>query len=190
MGRLLTRPALALVAFLTATLLAAQPGLGARPTPPKEATVIGSGGAAASVDPVATKVAIDVLRRGGNAIDAAVAAAAALGVVEPFSSGVGGGGFMVLYSARDGHVYTLDSRETAPSAFRPDSFIDPATGRPISFAEGVESGLGVGVPGTPRLWEEALKRFGTIPLAEAMAPSIGIARGGFEVDQTFHDQVV
>jgi gamma-glutamyltranspeptidase/glutathione hydrolase len=190
MGRLLTRPALALVALLTATLLVAQPGLAARPTPPKEATVIGSGGAAASVDPVATKVAIDVLRRGGNAIDAAVAAAAALGVVEPFSSGVGGGGFMVLYSARDGNVYTLDGRETAPGAFRPDSFIDPATGRPISFAEGVESGLGVGVPGTPRLWEEALTRFGTIPLADAMAPSIGIARGGFEVDQTFHDQVV
>jgi len=189
MSRVLTRSALGVVAILSVLLLAAPPGLAARPTPAKQATAVGAGGAAASVDPIATMVAIDILRRGGNAIDAAVAAAAALGVVEPFSCGVGGGGFMVLYSARDGHVYTLDGRETAPAAFRPDTFIDPATGRPISFAEGVTSGLGVGVPGTPRVWEQALARFGTIPLAEALAPSIGIARGGFEVDQTFHDQV-
>jgi gamma-glutamyltranspeptidase/glutathione hydrolase len=189
MSRVLTRSALAVVAIFSVLLFAAPPGLAARPTPAKQATAVGAGGAAASVDPIATMVAIDILRRGGNAIDAAVAAAAALGVVEPFSCGVGGGGFMVLYSARDGHVYTLDGRETAPAAFRPDSFIDPATGRPISFAEGVTSGLGVGVPGTPRLWEQALARFGTMPLAEALAPSIGIARGGFEVDQTFHDQV-
>src|SRR5439155_24210099 len=189
MSRVLTRSALAVVAILSVLLLAAPPGLAARPTPAKQATAVGAGGAAASVDPIATMVAIDILRRGGNAIDAAVAAAAALGVVEPFSCGIGGGGFMVLYSARDGHVHTLDGRETAPAAFRPDSFIDPATGKPISFAEGVTSGLGVGVPGTPRLWEQALARFGTMPLAEALAPSIGIARGGFEVDQTFHDQV-
>ena len=189
MSRVLTRSALAVVAIFSVLLLAAPPGLAARPTPAKQATAVGAGGAAASVDPIATMVAIDILRRGGNAIDAAVAAAAALGVVEPFSCGMGGGGFMVLYSARDGHVHTLDGRETAPAAFRPDSFIDPATGKPISFAEGVTSGLGVGVPGTPRLWEQALARFGTMPLAEALAPSIGIARGGFEVDQTFHDQV-
>jgi len=189
MSRVLTRSALAVVAIFSVLLLAAPPGLAARPTPAKQATAVGAGGAAASVDPIATMVAIDILRRGGNAIDAAVAAAAALGVVEPFSCGVGGGGFMVLYSARDGHVYTLDGRETAPAAFRPDSLIDPTTGKPIPFLEGVTSGLGVGVPGTPRLWEQALARFGTMPLAEALAPSIGIARGGFEVDQTFHDQV-
>ena len=183
------RPALALLAVVAAIGIAAQPVLAARPTPTKQASAVGSGGAAASVDPVATKAAIDVLRRGGNAVDAAVAAAAVLGVVEPFSCGVGGGGFMVVYSARDGRVFTLDGRETAPAAFRPNSFVDPSTGQPISFAEGVTSGLGVGVPGTPRLWEEALARFGSIPLAEALAPSIGIARGGFEVDQTFHDQV-
>ena len=189
MRGLMTRSAFALVAILSTVLLAGQPALAARPTPVKQATVIGTGGAAASVDPIATGVAIDILRRGGNAVDAAVAAAAALGVVEPFSCGLGGGGFMVIYSARDGRVFTLDGRETAPSAFRANSFIDPSTGLPISFAEGVTSGLGVGVPGTPRLWEQALDRFGTIPLAAALAPSIGIARSGFEVDQTFHDQV-
>src|SRR6266550_1084508 len=189
MGAHVRRPAFALLALAVAVGMAAQPVLAARPTPIKQATAVGGGGAAATVDPVATEAAIDVLRRGGNAVDAAVAAAAVLGVVEPFSSGVGGGGFMVVYSAHDGRVFTLDGRETAPAAFRPNSFIDPSTGQPISFVEGVTSGLGVGVPGTPRLWEEALARFGSIPLAEALAPSIGIARGGFEVDQTFHDQV-
>src|SRR6184192_3509939 len=149
MSRVLTRSALAVVAIFSVLLLAAPPGLAARPTPAKQATAVGALGAAASVDPIATMVAIDILRRGGNAIDAAVAAAAALGVVEPFSCGVGGGGFMVLYSARDGQVFTLDGRETAPAAFRPDIFIYRATGKPISFAEGVTSGLGVGVPGTP-----------------------------------------
>src|SRR3989441_8290509 len=189
MGYHVRRPAFALFALVVAVGMAAQPVVAARPTPIKQATAVGIGGGAASVDPVATKAAIDVLRRGGNAVDAAVAAAAVLGVVEPFSSGVGGGGFMVVYSAHDGRVFTLDGRETAPSAFRADSFIDPSTGLPISFAEGVTSGLGVGVPGTPRLWEQALARYGTIPLAAALAPSIGIARSGFEVDQTFHDQV-
>jgi gamma-glutamyltranspeptidase/glutathione hydrolase len=189
MRGVLTRFAFAIVAVLSVVLLTAPPAVGARPAPVKQATVVGAGGAAASVDPIATMVAIDVLSRGGNAIDAAIAAAAALGVVEPFSCGLGGGGFLVLYSARDHRVYTIDGREKAPAAFQPTSFIDPATGRPIPFAEGVTSGLGVGVPGTPRLWELALARYGTIGLAEALAPSIGIARGGFEVDQTFHDQV-
>jgi gamma-glutamyltranspeptidase / glutathione hydrolase len=182
---------LALLALLTVAVVlqTGEPALAAPPTPPKQATAIGTGGAAASVDPLATTTAIDVLRRGGTAVDAAVAAAAVLGVVEPFSCGVGGGGFMTIYRASDGRVFSLDGRETAPQAFRPDSFIDPATGLPIPFAEGVTSGLGVGVPGTPRLWEEALARFGRKPLAAALAPAIAIARRGFEVDQTFHDQV-
>src|SRR5512133_880563 len=193
-SRPVRRVALALIALLAlltvaAVLQAGEPALAAPPTPPKQATAIGTGGAAASVDPIATKTAIDVLHRGGTAVDAAVAAAAVLGVVEPFSCGIGGGGVMTIYRASDGRVFSLDGRETAPQAFRPDSFIDPATGLPIPFAEGVTSGLGVGVPGTPRLWEEALARFGRMPLAAALAPAIAIARAGFEVDQTFRDQV-
>ena len=187
---LLGRLALALLAIVAAAALArGGPAVAAPPTPERQATAVGTGGAAASVDPLATKTAIDVLRRGGNAVAAAVAAAAVLGVVEPFSCGIGGGGFMTIYRASDGRVFTLDGRETAPQAFRPDSFVDPATGLPIPFAEGVTSGLGVGVPGTPRLWEEALARFGKMPLAAALAPAIGIARRGFEVDPTFRDQV-
>src|SRR3954470_2087884 len=88
----------------------------------RQPTANGTGGAAASVDPLATRAAIDVLKSGGNAFDAAVAAAGVLGVVEPFSCGVGGGGFMVIRDGKSGRITTIDSREKAPLAMVPDSF--------------------------------------------------------------------
>jgi gamma-glutamyltranspeptidase / glutathione hydrolase len=151
----------------------------------KQPVAIGSGGAVASVNLLATATGIRVLKEGGNAVDAAVAAAAMLGVVEPFSCGIGGGGFMVIYNARDHRVTTIDSREKAPQAFRADSFIDPATGKPISFPEGVTSGLGVGVPGTLLAWQSALDRFGTRSLSKLLRPAIDIADEGFAVNPTF-----
>ena len=154
-------------------------------------TALGRGGAAATVETLATRTAIEVLEDGGNAVDAAVAAAAVLGVTEPFSSGIGGGGFMVVYDAngrRDGRVTTIDHRETAPSAMRPDSFFDSASGVPLPFNEARYSGLSVGIPGTVRGWAKALRRFGTISLDEALEPAIEIAQEGFTVDQTFFDQ--
>lgn len=84
--------------------------------PPKNPTAVGSGGAVSSVDPNATRIGLRVLKRGGNAVDAAVATAAALGVAEPYSAGVGGGGYFVYYDARSGRVRTIDGRETAPLA--------------------------------------------------------------------------
>ena len=156
----------------------------------KQPTATGTGGAVSSVDHDASQVGMQVLKGGGNAVDAAVATAAALGVTEPYSCGIGGGGFMVVYSADDGSVSTIDSRETAPAAFRPDSFIDPATGQPIPFDERVTSGLGVGVPGTIRGWEKALDRFGSKPLSELLQPSIQLADRGFTVDQTYRDQTL
>ena len=157
---------------------------------PKQPTAIGTGGAVASVDHDASQVGMQVLREGGNATDAAIAAAAALGVTEPYSCGIGGGGFMVVYDASDGSVSTIDSRETAPDAFKPDSFIDPSMGEPIPFAERVTSGLGVGVPGTIRGWEQALRRFGSKPLSELLQPSIRLAARGFVVDQTYRQQTL
>ncbi len=149
-------------------------------------TAVGTGGAAATVDVLATQAAVQTLRRGGNAVDAAVVAAAVLGVTEPFSCGIGGGGFMVLYRASDGKVTTIDGRESAPAAMRPDSFWE--NGTPLPFNDARYSGLSVGVPGTVETWEVALERYGTISLADALEPAIRVARDGFVVDQTFFDQ--
>jgi gamma-glutamyltranspeptidase/glutathione hydrolase len=136
---------------------------------------------------LATEAAVEVLRDGGNAVDATVTAAAVLGVTEPFSCGIGGGGFMVIRTA-DGAVTTIDGRETAPGAMRPDSFWEG--GGPLSFNEARFSGLSAGVPGTVRSWDVALDRYGTMTLAEALQPGIDVARRGFVVDQTFFDQTL
>jgi gamma-glutamyltranspeptidase / glutathione hydrolase len=145
----------------------------------------GTGGAAATVDSVATSAATDVLRRGGNAVDAAVAAAAVLGVTEPFSAGIGGGGFMVIRTP-EGKITTIDSREKAPAAMQPDSFMQ--NGAPLLFADARYSGLSGGVPGTVAGWEHALDEYGSWSLKRALRSGIDVAREGFLVDQTFHDQ--
>src|SRR4051812_14743087 len=178
------RRILVVAAAIAAALLAiATAGAPAATPPPKAPTAVGTGGAAATVDPLATRAAIDVLRRGGNAIDAAVAAAAVLGVVEPYSCGVGGGGFMLVYSAKDRVVHTIDSRETAPAAMTPTSF----TGL-RDFEHQRVSGMSVGVPGTVRAWESALREFGTTTLRQALRPAIDVAQRGFVVDPTFFAQ--
>jgi gamma-glutamyltranspeptidase/glutathione hydrolase len=155
----------------------------------KEPTATGTGGAAASVDALATKAAIRELRRGGNAIDAAISAAGVLGVTEPFSSGIGGGGFMVIRS-RDGRISTIDGRETAPTGMRPDSFW--ANGAALPFDKAYDtarwSGLSVGVPGTVATWDQALRRYGTISLRQALRPGEHVAQRGFTVDKTFFYQ--
>jgi gamma-glutamyltranspeptidase/glutathione hydrolase len=159
--------------------------------PARHAVAFGAGGAAASVDPYATRTAIDMLHHGGNAVDAAVAANAALGVTEPYVAGLGGGGFMVIYLARAHRVVTIDGRETAPRAMTQDAFVDPATGRPIPFSpQRVTSGMAVGVPGTLATWEKARARFGTMPLGALLGPAAALADRGFVVDQTFHDQTL
>ncbi len=169
------------VAGLTALLAA--PGVFAQEKTP---TARGTGGAAATADALATKAAIDILDDGGNAIDAAVAAAGVLGVTEPFSCGIGGGGFMVIRTA-DGDVTTIDGREKAPRAMKPDSFMEG--GKALAFEPARFSGLSAGVPGTPLTWARALKKYGTISLREALRPGIRAATQGFEVDQVFFDSV-
>ena len=154
----------------------------------KNPVAVGTGGAVSSVDPEATRVGIEVLRDGGNAADAAVATAAALGVTEPYSAGLGGGGFFVYYDTGTGRVSTIDGRETAPAAMPRDAFIDPA-GEPYRFfPEMVTSGVSVGVPGTPATWGTALQEHGTLTLDQALEPAAALAGRGFVVDQTFRSQ--
>ncbi|MGJ9414285.1 gamma-glutamyltransferase [Aeromicrobium sp. CF4.19] len=160
-------------------------------TPEPSPTATGSGGAVSSVDAEASRVGLQVLRHGGNAADAAVAMASALGVTEPYSAGIGGGGFFVYHDAKTREVSTIDGRETAPAGIEQDAFIDPATGEPYPFTPDlVSSGVAVGVPGTPATWEAALRDHGTWSLRKALAPSILLAAKGFRVDETFRSQTL
>ncbi len=156
-------------------------------TLPKVPVMTGSGGAVSSVDRDASQVGIDILSRGGNAADAAVATAAALGVTEPYSAGIGGGGFLVYYDAKSRKVSTIDGRETAPATFTYKTFVD-AAGQPMVFNTVVNSGLSVGIPGTPALWAKALRDYGTLSLNAALKPAERLAANGFVVDKTFADQ--
>ncbi|MEV4756399.1 gamma-glutamyltransferase [Micromonospora sp. NPDC049559] len=180
---------LALLVAAPAGTATAATGPGTAVRPERTTTASGYGGAVATVDPEATRVGLEVLRGGGNAVDAAVAAAATLGVTEPFSAGIGGGGFLVYHDARTGRVATIDGRESAPAATRSDHFVDPATGRAYGFDEARVSGLSVGVPGTLPTWQAALRRWGSRSLAESLRPAIQVAEQGFRVDPTFRSQI-
>ncbi|MEU7070300.1 gamma-glutamyltransferase [Streptomyces narbonensis] len=159
---------------------------GAPPGPVKEPVAVGHGGAVASVDADASAAGIEVLRKGGNAVDAAVAVAAALGVTEPYSAGIGGGGYFVYYDAKSRTVHTVDGRETAPRSADEGLFTE--NGKPIPFEEGMTSGLGVGTPGTPATWKTALDAWGSKRLSTLLAPAQRLAREGFTVDPTFRAQ--
>jgi gamma-glutamyltranspeptidase / glutathione hydrolase len=170
-----------LLPVLAAVLLAAPAAAHQVPAPTRQPTAVGAGGGACVA--CGSTVAIAVLRRGGNAVDAAVAAAGVLGVVEPYSCGIGGGGFLTVYSARDGKVHTIDSRETAPAAMNDQSFVGLQ-----SFESQRVSGMSVGVPGSLYAWQKALDEYGTWPLRRALQPGIAAAKHGFAVDQTFFNQ--
>jgi len=155
-------------------------------TPAKVPVAVGYGGAVASVDADASAAGVEVLRKGGNAVDAAVATAAALGVTEPYSSGIGGGGYFVYYDAKSRTVHTIDGRETAPLTAGSDLFLE--NGKPLAFADAVTSGLSVGTPGTPATWQTALDNWGSRRLGTVLKPAERIARNGFVVDDTFRSQ--
>ncbi|MGW1955911.1 gamma-glutamyltransferase [Streptomyces sp. NPDC001920] len=152
----------------------------------KVPVAVGYGGAVSSVDPDASAAGIEVLRNGGNAVDAAVATAAALGVTEPYSAGIGGGGYFVHYDAKSRTVQTLDGRETAPLSAGSDLFVE--NDKAVPFAEAVSSGLSVGTPGTPATWQKALDKWGSRRLDTLLKPAERLARDGFVVDETFRAQ--
>ncbi|WP_372343336.1 gamma-glutamyltransferase [Streptomyces sp. KL116D] len=178
----------AVAASMVAVGAAAPPSSasGSSGTPPKVPVAVGSGGAVASVDADASAAGIEVLRNGGNAVDAAVATAAALGVTEPYSSGVGGGGYFVYYDARTRQVHTIDGRETAPLTAGSDLFLE--NGKPLAFNDAVTSGLSVGTPGTPATWQSALDAWGSKRLGTVLKPARKLAHDGFTVDDTFRSQ--
>jgi gamma-glutamyltranspeptidase/glutathione hydrolase len=172
------------LANVTLTLVIALAGPAAHGKTP---IATGTGGAVATISDQASQAAMTILNKGGNAIDAAVAAAATLGVTDPFSCGIGGGGFMVIYLAREQRVITIDHREMAPASFTPAWFQDK--GQPIDFDTAVASGAAVGVPGTVRGWHEALDRYGTMSFKQVLAPAIGVAEKGFRVSEIFNQLV-
>lgn len=168
----------ALACTLSLSLLIAYPAAARAPV------ATGTGGAVATISEHASKAALKILNQGGNAVDAAVAAAATLGVTDPFSCGIGGGGFMVVYLAKDKRVITIDHREMAPASTTPNLFLED--GKPADFDRALASGLAVGVPGTVRGWHEALTRYGSMSMKQVLAPAIDTASKGFVVTEPFH----
>lgn len=159
-----------------------------------------SEGVVTAANPIAAEAGAQVLRDGGNAVDAAAVVQFVLNVVEPTSSGIGGGGFMGVHLAESGRTFFIDSREKAPAAASPTQFLvcDPdcgdadlaeerllstdENGDGFSFTDVATSGIGVGVPGTLLGVDHALREYGTLSLAQALAPAIALARDGFAIN--------
>ena len=141
-------------------------------------------GVVAVSHPLAAEAGARILNEGGNAIDAAAAIAFALNVVEPQSSGIGGGGFMMIHLARSGKTFIIDSRERAPQIAAPDMFVG------LSFQLASTSGISVGVPGTVRGVATALEHFGTMSLAKVLSPAIELARDGFRINPVLAADIV
>lgn len=140
---------------------------------------------AVSANPIASAVGRDILRRGGNAIDAAIAVQLVLGLVEPQSSGIGGGAFLVYYDRQTKQVHTYDGRETAPAAAKSDRFLGK-DGKPLQFYDAVVGGKSVGVPGTVRMLELAHQKHGNLPWAQLFQPAIRLAEQGFPLSPRLH----
>ena len=133
----------------------------------------------ASAHPLATEAGLQILREGGNAFDAAIAVAAALGVVEPNSSGLGGGGFFLLHRASDGFETMVDAREVAPRAATRDMFLDK-DGEPVPGLSR-DSALAAGIPGEPAGFAHLAEHYGRLPLAQSLQPAIRLAEQGFSL---------
>ncbi|CAD7853923.1 MAG: Gamma-glutamyltranspeptidase (EC 2.3.2.2) @ Glutathione hydrolase (EC 3.4.19.13) [Olavius algarvensis Gamma 1 endosymbiont] len=164
-----------LVAGLCALLLLIAGGAWAADRPPQAAI--------AGAHPLATDAGFEVLAAGGNAFDAAVAVSAALAVVEPYSSGLGGGGFWLLHRAADGRERMLDGRERAPLAARPDMYLD-ANGRFVPELA-LNGPLAAGIPGEPAALAHLAEQYGRLSLVQSLAPAIRLAHTGFIVDEHY-----
>jgi gamma-glutamyltranspeptidase/glutathione hydrolase len=184
-------PVVSAVTALAALLLGlpagayAASGAAGSPTPPQQPVATGSGGAVASMDVNASQAGIDVLKHGGNAVDAAVATESALGASIPFVAGPGGGGFMVIYLAKTHQVVTIDGRENCPAACTTSMFIDPKTGQPYNYTYASDQPLATGVPSMVATWAKAIDLYGRKSLADDLQPAISVAANGFRVNADF-----
>ena len=152
---------------------------------PKHPLATGTGGAVASMDADASQAGIETLRHGGNAVDAIVATASAMGVTIPFVAGPGGGGFMIVYNAHTHRVTTIDGRETCPAACTSKLFVNRASGKPMDYMRASSQPLSTGVPAMVATWATAVRRFGARSLGADLRPAIRVARRGFRVNRDF-----
>ena len=142
----------------------------------------------AAAHPLAVEAGYAVLKRGGTALDAAIAVQMVLGLVEPESSGIGGGAFLLYWSEKDRRLRSYDGRETAPAAARRDRFLDK-DGKPLEFFEAAVGGRSVGVPGVLRMLELAHRRHGRLAWAELFQHGILAAEEGFRMSPQLHEQL-
>ncbi len=147
--------------------------------------VVAKHGMVVAQEKVAARIGLDILRKGGNAVDASVAVAFALAVTLPRAGNLGGGGFMLVHDAKSGVTKAIDYREMAPSAAFKDMYLG-ADGNPVKNRSRFH-GLAIGVPGTVAGMQKALDTYGTMPLAQLVAPAIRLARGGIVVSQSLSD---
>ncbi|HEX7011139.1 MAG TPA: gamma-glutamyltransferase [Steroidobacteraceae bacterium] len=169
-----------LALLLVGALTACTPS---RPTPATSAPASAASTSqawVAAANPYAVEAGLEVLAKGGGAVDAAIAVQTVLGLVEPQSSGIGGGAFMLYYDASTRRIMAFNGRETAPAGARADMFLD-SNGEPLPRSVATMSGRAVGVPGVMRMLELAHKQFGALPWSEAFEPAIRLAQDGFEV---------
>lgn len=143
----------------------------------------GAANAVVSAHPLATSAGKTILAQGGNAFDAAVAVSAVLAVVEPYASGLGGGGFWLLYEAETGRAIMIDGRETAPSEASADMYLDKK-GQPIP-GKSLNGPIASGIPGTPAALVHLTDKYGRLPLAHNLSPAVALAQDGFKIDQRF-----
>lgn len=185
-----TRTALAVLTLIGAVACAPE-NRPLEPLPagkPSGAPALGHRQMIATAHPLASQAGLEVLRAGGSAIDAAIAAQMVLNLVEPQHSGIGGGGFLLFFDAEAGKLVAYDGRETAPASARPDMFLD-ADGKPREFFDAVVGGLSVGVPGLLRMLEAAHRDYGRRPWRSLFQPAIELAENGFPMSPRLHRMI-
>ncbi len=175
-----------LFAFALIPLLMAPPSVAARQLYTTAPASVYRQGMVSAADPRAAEAGARILRRGGSAADAALATLLALNVVEPQSSGIGGGGYALIDDGK-GHINTIDGRETAPMAATGDWFY--VDGQPLAVARAIPGGRSVGIPGNIALMAQLHARFGHLPWRALFAPAIGLARDGFMVSPRLHNSL-